>query len=133
MISPTAVDVNAEIIAEQTLTHSLINILNNAAKVTPPDKGIDFSVDWNSKELMLKIRDYGPGFPEEIVEFIGKQPIANSKQGLGVGLFLTCSTINRLGGKIDFFNMESGGACVEIEIPLLITEINDENTGIGET
>ena len=132
-ISPTAVDVNAEIIAEQTLTHSLINILNNAAKVTPPDKGIDFSVDWNSKELMLKIRDYGPGFPEEIVEFIGKQPIANSKQGLGVGLFLTCSTINRLGGKIDFFNMESGGACVEIEIPLLITEINDENTGIGET
>lgn len=132
-ISPTSIEVNAEIIADRTLTHSIINILNNAAQVTPSDKGINFSVNWSSQELILKIRDFGPGFPAEIVEFAGKQPVVNSKQGLGVGLFLTYSTISRLGGTIKFSNMEWGGASVEITLPLLITENNHDNDGNGQT
>jgi two-component system sensor histidine kinase RegB len=44
-------------------------------------------------------------------------------------LFLTYSTINRLGGKINFYNVETGGACVEITLPLLNTERNDDNSG----
>ncbi|MCK4841363.1 MAG: HAMP domain-containing histidine kinase [Methylococcales bacterium] len=119
-ITPTAVDINAKIIADRTLTHSVINILNNAAEVSPPDKGIDLSADWNDHLLFLKIRDFGPGFPEEVLGFAGKHPVISSKQGLGVGLFLTYSTINRLGGRIEFSNMDSGGACVEITLPLLI-------------
>jgi len=132
-ISPTSIEVNATIIADRTLTHSIINILNNAAQVTPIDKGINFSVNWNSKLLFLKIRDFGPGFPSEIIDFAGKQPVISSKQGLGVGLFLTYSTINRLGGKIEFNNMEWGGASVEITLPLLITETNHEYNGNGQT
>ena len=62
-ISPSSVDINATIIAARTLTHSIINILNNAAEVSSIDKGIDFDVDWNYDELNLKIRDFGPGFP----------------------------------------------------------------------
>ncbi len=128
-IEPAAVEVNAKIIADRTLTHSIINILNNAAEVSPPDRGIDFTVDWNQSMVNFKIRDYGPGFPEEIVKLAGKQLVISSKQGLGVGLFLTYSTINRLGGKIDFINIKSGGACVDITLPLLITEVNHEQQG----
>jgi len=122
-------EVNAIIIADRTLTHSIINILNNAAEVSPPNQGINFIVQWDERQLTLKIRDFGPGFPAEIVKFAGKQPVVSSKQGLGVGLFLTHSTINRLGGKIEFINMESGGACVEITLPLLITETNNDYDG----
>ncbi len=125
LITPSAIDINAKIIADRTITHSIINILNNAAKVTPVGKGIDFSVDWDNENLHLKIRDFGPGFPKEIIKLAGKQPIANSKQGLGVGLFLTFSTINRLGGEINFSNLESNGACVEIKLPLLNSEAKD--------
>jgi two-component system sensor histidine kinase RegB len=128
-IEPAAVEVNAKIIADRTLTHSIINILNNAAEVSPPDRGIDFTVDWNQSMVNFKIRDYGPGFPEEIVKLAGKQLVISSKQGLGVGLFLTYSTINRLGGKIDFINIKSGGACVDITLPLLITEVNHDQQG----
>ena len=119
-ITPTAVDFNGHIIADRTLTHSIINILNNAAEVSPADKGIDFNADWDDQVLHLKIRDFGPGFPEEIIGFAGKQPVKSNKQGLGVGLFLTYTTINRLGGEIKFVNVESGGSCVEITLPLLI-------------
>ncbi len=120
-ITPS-VEVNAKLIADRTLTHSIINILNNAAEVSPPYQGIDFKADWNEEMLHLSIRDFGPGFPEEIVGFAGKQPVKSSKQGLGVGLFLTYSTINRLGGSIKFINMDTGGACVDIKLPLLKME-----------
>jgi len=125
-ISPS-IDVDAKIIAARTLTHSIINILNNAAEVSPANKGIDFTANWDSQQLHIKIRDFGPGFPKEIIKYAGKEPVTSNKQGLGVGLFLTYSTIIRLGGKIEFFNMEAGGACVEIKLPLLTTETDNAN------
>jgi two-component system, sensor histidine kinase RegB len=121
---------DAKIIAERTLTHSIINILNNAAEASPAERGIEFHASWDLEQAVIKIRDYGPGFPAEIAEFAGKQPIVSKKHGLGVGLFLTSSTINRLGGTIHFTNMESGGASVEIVLPLLHSENNeDDNPG----
>ena len=119
--------VDANIIAERTLTHALINILNNAVEASDPERGIEFHALWNMTELTLKIRDYGPGFPAEIVDFVGKQPVSSKNKGLGVGLFLTYSTIHRLGGKIELSNMETGGACVEINLPLLINKENDDD------
>jgi two-component system, sensor histidine kinase RegB len=119
--------IDAKIIAERTLTHALINILNNAVEASDPERGIEFHVRWNMNELSLKIRDFGSGFPAEIVKLVGKQPVSSKNKGLGVGLFLAYSTIHRLGGKIDLNNLETGGACVEISLPLLTdTENNDE-------
>lgn len=120
----------AEIIAERTLTHALINILNNAADASPPNgQGIEFHAVWDLNELSLKIRDFGPGFPPELVEYAGKQPVISKKYGLGVGLFLTYSTINRMGGNITIYNSDSGGACVEINLPLLTAEDDEDESG----
>ncbi len=121
----------AKIIAERTLTHSIINILNNAAEASPAELGIEFHANWDLDYITIKIRDFGPGFPPELVEFAGKQPVVSKKRGLGVGLFLTYSTINRLGGKINLYNSDSGGACVEITLPLINTETNNDNSGNG--
>lgn len=120
----------AEIISERTLTHALINILNNAVDASPNnERGIEFHAAWDLTQLNIKIRDFGPGFPQELVEYAGMQPVVSKKHGLGVGLFLTYSTINRLGGKINLYNMESRGACVEINLPLLTAENNDDESG----
>jgi len=112
--------VDAQLIAERTLTHALINVLNNAAEASDPERGIEFYVSWSLDELTIKIRDFGPGFPDELVKFIGKQPVNSKNKGLGVGLFLAHSTIHRMGGKIHLNNLETGGACVEINLPLLM-------------
>jgi two-component system sensor histidine kinase RegB len=120
------VNLNAKIIAERTLTHSIINILNNAAEATQADKGIEFHATWNEQQVTLKIRDFGKGLPVEIINLVGRQPMVSKNRGLGVGLFLTYSTIQRLGGKINFYNSETGGACVEITLPLLAVARNEE-------
>ena len=125
-IDPDIVD-EAEIIAERTLTHALINILNNAAEASGDNrKGIEFHVSWDLHLMHIKIRDYGPGFPPEMVERAGRQPLISKKRGLGVGLFLTYSTINRLGGTIRLYNAEPHGACVDITLPLLHAGVNEE-------
>ncbi|MCX7084215.1 MAG: ATP-binding protein [Methylococcales bacterium] len=121
------VAVEAKIIAELTLTHSLINILNNAAEASPSNLGVEFHASWDLDNITIKIRDFGPGFPQDIVDSAGKQPVVSKKRGLGVGLFLTYSTINRLGGIIKLYNSESGGAVVEITLPLLNTETTNDD------
>ncbi len=121
------VDTSAQIIAERTITHSIINILNNAAEASPADAGIEFHVEWDQSTLNLKIRDFGTGLPAAFIDFAGHQPVKSNKQGMGVGLFLTYTTIKRIGGKIEFSNIESGGACVEISLPLLTKESLDDS------
>jgi two-component system, sensor histidine kinase RegB len=116
------IEMDARIIAERTLTHALINILNNAVEASDRDQGIEFHVAWSMDEMNLKIRDYGSGFPAEILNFVGKQPVPSKNKGLGVGLFLAFSTIHRLHGKIDLINNASGGASVEINLPLLLSK-----------
>ena len=83
------IEIAAQIIAERTLTHSIINILNNAAEATPAEKGIEFEASWNLQQLTMVIRDFGAGLPSGLVELAGKQPVISQKRGLGVGLFLT--------------------------------------------
>ena len=117
MITPDHTQ-TCQIIADRTLTHSIINILNNAARATNPNSGIDFIAQWDPEWLHLKIKDYGPGFKPEILAQAGKEPISTKNHGLGVGLFLTYASINRLGGSIDIYNMPNGGACSEMTLPL---------------
>jgi two-component system sensor histidine kinase RegB len=127
------IPINAKVIAEQTLTHSLINILNNAAEVTSKEKGIEFHISATEEFFNIQIRDFGPGIPPEIIASLGKQPVPSKKQGLGVGLFLTYTTITRLGGKIDVYNMETGGACFEIALPLLVNEDEHDRSNDSQT
>jgi two-component system sensor histidine kinase RegB len=117
---------DAKLIAERTLTHSIINILNNAAQATKPEFGIEFHASWNSQTAIFKICDFGHGFPDSIIEFAGQQPVISQKYGLGVGLFLSYSTLQRLGGQIQLTNREEGGAQVTIILPLLQKEMSNE-------
>jgi len=119
IINPLA-PLTGKLLADLTLTHSLINILNNAAEVTPIEKGIDLSINpcTVAEFIAIQIRDYGPGIPEALITELGKTQISNSSQGLGVGLLLAYSTITRLGGSIDINNAPTGGACIDIILPL---------------
>ena len=107
-----------DFLAEQTLTHALINILNNAAEVST--KGLSLQVRWDHRAVTLRILDSGPGIPPDISRQLGKEPISTKDNGLGVGLFLAFSTINRLGGEIEMTPRErEQGTCTRIELPVV--------------
>lgn len=116
-------DEPAQMLAEKTLDHALINILNNAADVSP--QGITFKARWNQAKLELVIEDQGPGIHPSLSRDLGRQPVPSKKQGLGVGLFLAYTTIERLGGVIDMQPGANGGTCTHITLPLLPVKLKE--------
>ncbi len=106
------------IIAEQTLSQTLLNLLNNAADASPA--GIEMEGSWDDKELTIEIRDRGPGITPEVAR-LAMQPFFTTKapgQNFGLGLFLANATVERLGGKVRLFNRSGGGACTRVTLPL---------------
>lgn len=100
-----------EISSDPSLRMALLNVLNNAADVSP--QKIQLDVALKKDTLHLKIRDYGEGFPESSSSNAilngAEAPIHSSKpNGMGIGLFLSHATIDQHQGKISLTNMEQG-------------------------
>jgi len=107
-----------QIIADETLTQAITNILNNAADAS--EQEVDVSGRWSEHKLYLEICDRGEGVSETVASHAG-EPFFTTKapgQGLGLGLFLAQSTIRRLGGSVYLVNRQEGGACARIVLPL---------------
>ncbi len=105
-----------DIIGGETISQTLINILNNAADASPQEVEIDAS--WSTHALTIEVRDRGLGITEEISAQAGRKPISTKSAGRGIGLFLANATIDRLGGSVTLFNRHGGGGCTRVTIPL---------------
>jgi two-component system sensor histidine kinase RegB len=105
------------ILAERTLTHALVNILNNASDVSP--HGIELRARWTVEYALLDIIDEGPGISPAVSANLGKNPVSSKEHGLGVGLFLAFSAIESLGGKIEMQpRHEFAGTLTRITLPV---------------
>lgn len=93
------------------------NLLENAAKFSPPDTPIEIKV----RPMRIEVRDYGPGIPpndlERIFDRFYRSSESRSKPGSGLGLAITRQIIEDGGGTIRAENAECGGARFIIEIP----------------
>ncbi|WP_106478239.1 ATP-binding protein [Phytohalomonas tamaricis] len=105
----------AQIAVDTTLEQALMNLLNNAADANPDD--IELQLDWSEEEVVIDIRDHGPGIPLEIAHQLGDTFVSTKSKGMGIGLFLTHSTINRFGGGVRLYNHEDGGTLTEVRLP----------------
>ena len=106
------------IIADRTLSHAIINILDNAAEVSK--EPVNLKARWDNNELCISVRDHGPGLQPEIAQKIGQQFITTKRpeNGMGLGLFLAHTTLDRLGGRLQLANANDGGSLTEIILPL---------------
>jgi two-component system sensor histidine kinase RegB len=113
----TGFEPSPNILAERTLTHALVNILNNSSDVSP--QGIRLGARWTLDQAILDIFDEGPGILPSVSARLGKDPVSSKEHGMGVGLFLAFSAIERLGGKIDMQRRTGGrGTLTRIMLPV---------------
>ena len=101
--------------ADPRLEQAVLNLLNNAANATP--KPLEVRLSWSSDTLCIEIRDHGPGFPEAVLARAGLASFPAHARGSGVGLMLTRSAIEQLGGCLTLINPEDGGALARIDLP----------------
>jgi two-component system sensor histidine kinase RegB len=103
---------------DSTLEQAITNLLNNAADACKQQ--IDIQLQWDDKNILLKIHDDGDGIPMEMADQLGKPFITTKGKGLGLGLFLTHATIKRYGGSIELYNHAQQGTVAELSLPIQI-------------
>jgi two-component system sensor histidine kinase RegB len=108
---------NPNIVIDRTLTQAIQNMLDNAADESP--ERVLFNAEWNDKILAIQIRDFGKGLSAETKNKLGT-PFFTSKneQGMGLGVYLTQTTLARYGGELSLNNHAEGGVMTIVSLPL---------------
>ena len=104
----------------ERLKQVFCNVLDNAAKHGGSGKRIDVSVAQEGAEAVVRIRDYGPGVPEEELPFIKNKFYKGTSKarGSGIGLAVCEEIVTRHEGVLDIGNAQGGGCVVTIRLPI---------------
>jgi len=105
-----------EVIIDQTITQAVLNILNNAADASPDNVRVE--ANWTKDELVIDVADRGEGLSSELLSQAGKSIRSTKQDGMGLGLFLSYTTLQRLGGDVQLLDHNEGGTLCRITLPL---------------
>ena len=101
------------------LRQVFLNILDNAAKHGGEGKNIDASMRYENGSVVVRIRDYGPGIPEDEIPLVKKKFYKGSSKarGTGIGLAVCDEIVEMHGGTLTLENASGGGTLVTIQLP----------------
>jgi len=101
------------------LRQVFLNILDNAAKHGGEGKRIDASISYEEDAVVVRIRDYGPGIPEDEIPLVKKKFYKGSSKarGTGIGLAVCDEIVEMHGGTLTLENAQGGGTLVTVRLP----------------
>ena len=104
----------------ERLRQVFCNLLDNAAKHGGAGRRIDVNIKQVLTDAVIRIRDYGPGVPEDELPFLKNKFYKGSSKarGSGIGLAVCEEIVTRHEGRLDVGNAEGGGFQVSITIPI---------------
>ena len=104
----------------ERLRQVFFNLLDNAAKHGGSGKRIDTAIARDEDQVVITIRDYGPGIPAEELPHVKYKFYKGSSKarGSGIGLAVCDEIITRHEGTLDIDNAEGGGCIVTIHLPI---------------
>ncbi len=96
-----------------------LNILDNAAKHGGEGKTIEAEILLDGTDVVIRIRDYGPGIPEDELPLVKKKFYKGSSKarGSGIGLAVCDEIVQMHGGQLILENAEGGGTVVTVRLP----------------
>jgi two-component system, sensor histidine kinase len=115
------------------LTQVFANLLNNAAKYTPPEGGIEILTKRDGDDAIISIRDTGIGIRAEMLphvfDLFFQTGRAKSREqgGMGIGLALARSIVEMHGGQVEARSDGPGrGSEFVVRLPLAAGPSQDE-------
>ena len=98
------------------------NLISNAIKYTPLYHNVDVSIARLNGNVILEVRDYGIGIPEnerrKIFSPFFRALNTKGITGSGLGLAIVQKSVNALGGNISFLSDEKRGTMFTVTIPV---------------
>jgi signal transduction histidine kinase len=108
------------------LIQVVINLLSNAVKFAPPESGrVRVVLAEAAGGVLITVTDNGPGIPPWARETVFEKfrqvgdMLTAKPQGTGLGLTISKSIVERLGGHIWVEDGDGGGACFALLLPRL--------------
>jgi two-component system sensor histidine kinase KdpD len=111
---------------------ALAHLLENAAQHAPRGTSIDVSSEIAGTDLLLRVRDHGPGITEgdlpHVFErfFRGRSAARTRASGTGMGLWIARGLVSAVHGRIWVENCSDGGARFTIALPLAASTAGEE-------
>lgn len=114
----------------------LVNLLENAAKFSPPETPIDILARQSGAAVEVTVRDRGPGIPaEDRTRVFDKFFRVNRRDGIGgtgLGLSICKGIVEAHGGRIWVSDAPQGGAQVSFILPIEAAAPHAEKRGDHE-
>lgn len=96
----------------------LVNMIVNAVQAMPEGGKLTVGAKENGKLLNLEITDTGCGIPQESVDKIFEPLFTTRAKGIGLGLAVSKSIIDRHGGHVEVKSKVGKGTTFNIKLPL---------------
>ncbi|MFQ6122337.1 MAG: ATP-binding protein [Dehalococcoidales bacterium] len=96
----------------------LVNMITNAVQATPDGGKLTISARERKEFLEVEIADTGEGIPEETRDKIFDPLFTTRAKGIGLGLAVCKSIIDRHGGNIEVKSKVGKGTTLNIKLPL---------------
>jgi len=103
------------------MERAFANLLENAAKYTPPGSRIRIEAQAQPQELTVQVCDNGPGLPPgrelAVLEPFERGSREDARPGVGLGLALVRAIVQAHHGSLQAERAPGGGACFRITLP----------------
>jgi two-component system NtrC family sensor kinase len=103
------------------LQQVILNLVNNAIDAIGKDGTVSVKSSADKSEIRITITDTGPGIPESMQKKVF-DPFYTTKstgKGTGLGLWISYSIIEKMGGKLALLSKEGQGASFTITLPIV--------------
>jgi len=109
------------------LERAVLNVLDNAAKWSPPGAHVELAVVREGPSWRVSVRDHGPGIsPEDLPRVFDRfyrAASARALPGSGLGLAIVNQVIRSHNGWVEVWTPPDGGTLVTLTIPALATPV----------
>jgi two-component system, NtrC family, sensor histidine kinase HydH len=98
------------------LEQALTSVVTNAIEAMPEGGKLAISIDSTDDDVRIEIADTGRGIPAELMKRVKDSYFTTKARGLGLGLALATSIIERFQGRLDIGSTPNIGTRVSINL-----------------
>lgn len=100
------------------VARAISNLVENSIEAVGRDGKVEVSLEHVADQLIVTIKDNGPGIPPELLPSIGKKGATFGKsQGNGLGIYGANEVMRNLGGELDIASTVGLGTSICLRFP----------------